>query len=154
LREVPYGDVRVTLTALERRFLMLLRESGLELPNTNRRAGGRRVDCRWPKCRLSVELDGYRDHHSRHAWEQDRRREREARRRTTAEPPVRARRPAPDEAPTTAPAPDAAPTSHAEPDDAPTTASDPVMAPEPPFGAPPAFEPPEFEPPPRRRPDG
>jgi hypothetical protein len=26
-----------------------------------------------------VELDSYRYHHSRHAWEQDRRREREAR---------------------------------------------------------------------------
>ncbi|MEA2352369.1 MAG: hypothetical protein QOJ14_783, partial [Thermoleophilaceae bacterium] len=28
---------------------------------------------------LTVELDGYRYHHSRHAWEQDRRRAREAR---------------------------------------------------------------------------
>jgi len=56
-----------------------LREAGLELPETNRRAGGRRVDCRWPDHRLTVELDSYRYHHSRHAWEQDRRREREAR---------------------------------------------------------------------------
>jgi very-short-patch-repair endonuclease len=40
---------------------------------------GRRVDCRWPDHRLTVELDSYRYHHSRHAWEQDRRREREAR---------------------------------------------------------------------------
>ena len=47
LREVLYGDVRVTLSALERRWEMLLHESGLELPNTNRPAGGRRVDCRW-----------------------------------------------------------------------------------------------------------
>jgi very-short-patch-repair endonuclease len=43
------------------------------------RAGGRRVDCRWPERTLTVELDGYRYHRSRHAWEQDRRREREAR---------------------------------------------------------------------------
>jgi very-short-patch-repair endonuclease len=49
------------------------------LPDTNRPAGGRRVDCRWPQHRLTVELDSYRFHHSRHAWEQDRRREREAR---------------------------------------------------------------------------
>ncbi|MDQ3849484.1 MAG: hypothetical protein M3296_02570 [Actinomycetota bacterium] len=28
---------------------------------------------------MTVELDGYRYHHSRHAWEQDRRREREVR---------------------------------------------------------------------------
>jgi hypothetical protein len=42
-------------------------------------AGGRRVDCRWLEHRLTVELDSYRFHNSRHSWEQDRRREREAR---------------------------------------------------------------------------
>ena len=42
-------------------------------------AGGRYVDCRWPEHRLTVELDSYRYHHSRYAWEKDRRREREAR---------------------------------------------------------------------------
>jgi very-short-patch-repair endonuclease len=41
--------------------------------------GRRYVDCRWPHSRLTVELDSYRYHHSRHAWEQDRRREREVR---------------------------------------------------------------------------
>jgi hypothetical protein len=50
----------------------------LPLPVTNRPAGGRRVDCRWPDRRLTVELDSYTYHRSRHAWEQDRRREREA----------------------------------------------------------------------------
>jgi len=79
LRRVLRGDVHVTLSKLERRFLDLLRETGLELPQTNRPAGGRRVDCRWSEHRLTVELDSYRYHHSRHAWEQDRRREREAR---------------------------------------------------------------------------
>jgi very-short-patch-repair endonuclease len=69
----------VTLSRLESRFLARLREAGLVLPDTNRMAGGRRVDCRWPGHRLTVEFDGYRYHHSRHAWEQDRRREREAR---------------------------------------------------------------------------
>jgi very-short-patch-repair endonuclease len=44
----------------------------------NRAASGRRVDCRWPDHRLTVELDSYRYHRSRHAWERDRRREREA----------------------------------------------------------------------------
>lgn len=78
LRRVLRGDVHVTLSKLERRFLKLLREHGLALPETNRPAGGRRVDCRWPERRLTVELDSYRYHHSRHAWEQDRRREREA----------------------------------------------------------------------------
>jgi very-short-patch-repair endonuclease len=81
LRKVLHGDVRVTLSKLERRFLERLQEAGLPLPETNRPAGGHRVDCRWPEHRLTVELDGYRYHHSRHAWEQDRRREREARKR-------------------------------------------------------------------------
>lgn len=36
------------------------------------------MDCRWPDRKLTIELDSYTFHHSRHAWEQDRRREREA----------------------------------------------------------------------------
>jgi hypothetical protein len=79
LRAIVSGDVHVTLSKLERAFLKRLREAGLPLPKTNKRAHGRRVDCRWPEHRLTVELDSYRYHSSRHAWEQDRRREREAR---------------------------------------------------------------------------
>ena len=78
LRRILRGDIRVTLSALERRFLALLSEASLPLPQTNRRASARRVDCRWPELRITVELDSYRYHSSRHAWEQDRRREREA----------------------------------------------------------------------------
>jgi hypothetical protein len=78
LRRVITGDEPVSLSALERRFLTLLRKAQLPLPITNRPASGRYVDCRWPQHRLTVELDGYRYHSSRHAWEQDRRREREA----------------------------------------------------------------------------
>jgi hypothetical protein len=78
LRAVLRGDAHVTLSKLEGRFLSLLRRAGLPLPQTNRPAGGRRVDCRWPDHHLTVELDSYRYHGSRHAWEHDRRREREA----------------------------------------------------------------------------
>jgi hypothetical protein len=78
LRAVLSGEAHVTLSKLEERFLALLREHGLPLPQTNRPAGGRRVDCRWPDHHLTVELDSYRYHGSRHAWEHDRRREREA----------------------------------------------------------------------------
>ncbi|MGH2951165.1 MAG: type IV toxin-antitoxin system AbiEi family antitoxin domain-containing protein [Solirubrobacterales bacterium] len=78
LRRILRGDFHVTLSKLERAFLARLREAGLPLPQTNRAAGTRRVDCRWPEHRLTVELDSYRYHGSRHAWEQDRRREREA----------------------------------------------------------------------------
>jgi very-short-patch-repair endonuclease len=79
LRRVIHGDVHVTLSTLEAHFLELLRKDALPLPLTNRPVGARRVDCRWPEHRLTVELDGYRFHNSRHSWEQDRRREREAR---------------------------------------------------------------------------
>ena len=79
LRAALRGEARVTLSPLERRFLKLLTEAGLSLPETNRRAGAHWVDCRWPEKRLTVELDSYRYHHTRHAWEQDRRRERRAR---------------------------------------------------------------------------
>ena len=79
LRRVLEGDTRVTLSRLESRFIELLVREGLALPRTNRRAGGRRVDARWSEPALTVELDSYRFHSSRHAWEQDRRREREAR---------------------------------------------------------------------------
>jgi very-short-patch-repair endonuclease len=79
LREIFRGEVRVTLSELERAFLALLRSARLPLPRTNRPTGTRYVDCQWPEHRLVVELDSYRYHHSRHAWEQDRRREREAR---------------------------------------------------------------------------
>ena len=64
---------------LEREFLALLRAARLPLPETNRRVDGRYVDCRWPRHPLTVELDGFRYHRTRHAWEQDRRRERAAR---------------------------------------------------------------------------
>lgn len=81
LRAVLHGDIPVTLSALEARFLAVLAAADLPLPQTNRVASGRRVDCRWPKQRLTVELDSYRFHRSRHAWEQDRLRERAARKR-------------------------------------------------------------------------
>jgi hypothetical protein len=78
LRRVIAGDVHVSLSALERRFLQRLRGARLPLPLTNVVADSRRVDCRWSEHRLTVELDSYRFHRSRHAWELDRRREREA----------------------------------------------------------------------------
>src|SRR3954469_18574298 len=79
LRSILLGDTRVTLSKLEAEFVRRLEAAGLPLPQTNRVASGRRVDCRWPEHQLTVELDSYPFHNSRHAWEQDRRREREAR---------------------------------------------------------------------------
>lgn len=79
LRKVLQGDARVTLSKLERRFLSLIEEVGLPAPIMNRPAGTKRVDARWPDLNLTVELDSYRFHNSRYSWEQDRRRDREAR---------------------------------------------------------------------------
>ena len=79
LRSILEGDAPVSLSRLESRFFARLREDGLpRAPQTNHDVGGRRVDCRWPKQGLTVELDSYRYHSSRYAWERDRRREREA----------------------------------------------------------------------------
>lgn len=78
LRDVIHGDQGRLFSSLESRFIRMLKDARLPLPVTNRLAGGRLVDCRWPKHRLTVELDGYRYHASRHAWELDRKREREA----------------------------------------------------------------------------
>jgi very-short-patch-repair endonuclease len=79
LKSIVTGETKISLSRLESRFLSLLRANGLPLPLTNRSAGGRRVDCRWPEHRLTVELDSYTFHNFRHSWEQDRRRERQAR---------------------------------------------------------------------------
>lgn len=77
LRRAMSGD-EVQLSVLETRFVRLLRRKRLPLPMTNQETDRRLVDCRWPDRRLTVELDSFRFHSSRHSWEQDRLREREA----------------------------------------------------------------------------
>ena len=79
LRLIMAGDEPVVLSKLEAAFLDLLRRANLPRPITNKPAGTKRVDCRWPEHGLTIEIDSYRFHNSRYAWEQDRRREREAR---------------------------------------------------------------------------
>jgi hypothetical protein len=79
LRRTLIGDVHVVLSELEAGFLAELRRALLPLPVTNRAADERRVDCRWPDRRLTVELLSYRFHNSRYSWEQDHERRREAR---------------------------------------------------------------------------
>jgi hypothetical protein len=79
LRMIASGDLPTLLSELERNFRALLTTNGLELPITNRKTGAHYVDCRWPDHALTAELDSYRFHRSRRAWEQDRERERAAR---------------------------------------------------------------------------
>ena len=78
LRRVIHGDVHVTLSKLEKRFLRILREGGLPLPITNKIIDAHLIDCRWPDYRLTVELDSYRFHNTRYSWEQGYERERAA----------------------------------------------------------------------------
>jgi hypothetical protein len=78
LTRILEGHIPVTLSGLEDRFLAILSAHDLPIPITNRVATAKRVDCRWPAHHLTVELDSYRYHGTRHAWEEDRRREREA----------------------------------------------------------------------------
>jgi hypothetical protein len=79
LRAIASGDAPTLLSELEKRFRALLETHLLPLPSTNRKSGAHYVDCRWPEQRLTIELDSYRFHRSRHAWEQDHQRERSAR---------------------------------------------------------------------------
>jgi very-short-patch-repair endonuclease len=78
LRAIMRGKL-ISLSRLERAFIKLCNEHNLALPRTNTSIGGRFVDCHWPEHKLTVELDSYRYHASRHSWEQDRKRERQAR---------------------------------------------------------------------------
>jgi hypothetical protein len=63
LRAVLHRELKVTLSKPESAFLALLRSERLPLPETNRPAGGRRVDCRWPKLKLTVAWE--REAHAR-----------------------------------------------------------------------------------------
>ncbi len=80
LRAVMRGEIPVSLSEMERVFFNALKAAKLPRPETNRAADGRRIDCRWPGI-LTVELNSYQFHNSRHAWEQDQQRRREARKR-------------------------------------------------------------------------
>lgn len=81
LRSVVLGDTPVLLSKLERGFRAIVRDRRYPKPVINRPEGVHWVDFRWPEQRLTVELNGFRFHRSRKAWEADMERERAARRR-------------------------------------------------------------------------
>lgn len=64
-----------TRSDLERDFLRLCRVHGLPAPEVNVRVGAHLVDFLWRERRLVVETDGYRYHHGRVAFEDDRARD-------------------------------------------------------------------------------
>jgi hypothetical protein len=75
------GDSPVLLSWMERRALEIIEGANLPRPQVNRKRGAHYVDLRWAEQRVTVELNGYRFHHSRYAWEQDHDRRRAARER-------------------------------------------------------------------------
>jgi len=56
------GCDALTDTGLEKRFLAIVRSSGLPRPLTQERVSGYRVDFYWPELGLVVETDGWRYH--------------------------------------------------------------------------------------------
>jgi very-short-patch-repair endonuclease len=67
----------LTRSEAEERLLALVRAARLEAPEVNVRVKGHLVDFLWRRHRLIVEIDGYRFHSSRSAFERDRRRDAE-----------------------------------------------------------------------------
>jgi hypothetical protein len=64
-----------TRSGLERRFLRLVRGSGLPVPSMNCFVAGFELDAYWSRERFAVELDTYRHHGSPAAFERDRSRQ-------------------------------------------------------------------------------
>jgi len=61
-----------TRSEAEERFIALLRSARLPEPQVNTRVHGYEVDFLWRSARLVVEIDGYKFHSSRAAFERDR----------------------------------------------------------------------------------
>jgi very-short-patch-repair endonuclease len=76
---LPIGDLdgieELTRTRLERAFLRLCRRHRLPKPEVNVVIGPYEVDFLWRDRRLIVEVDGYRSHGTRSAFEEDRARD-------------------------------------------------------------------------------
>lgn len=65
----------ITQSEAERLFLTLVRKAGLPEPETQVRIAGFRVDFLWRRERVVFEIDGYRFHTSRRAFDRDRRKD-------------------------------------------------------------------------------
>jgi very-short-patch-repair endonuclease len=79
LRELadPEHNTTATRSQAEERLLALVRKAGLPTPETNVRIGRYTADFFWRRERVIVEVDGYRFHRGRAAFERDRRRDAE-----------------------------------------------------------------------------
>lgn len=77
LRRLLDARARETITqsAAERAFLQLVRTAGVPEPETQVNIRGFTVDFLWPRERVVFEIDGYRFHTSRSAFDRDRRKD-------------------------------------------------------------------------------
>lgn len=64
-----------TRSQAEERLLDLVRRADLPPPRVNTRIRGYEVDFYWPEERFAIEVDGFRFHRTRRAFEQDRRKD-------------------------------------------------------------------------------
>jgi very-short-patch-repair endonuclease len=71
------GEAAPTRSALERRFLSIVRQAGLPRPLVNHTIGPYEIDFAWPEQRVLVEVDGWNAHGHRVAFERDRARDAE-----------------------------------------------------------------------------
>lgn len=73
------GGATVTRSEAEERVLALIRAARLPEPIVNATVAGYEVDFFWPQERFALEVDGYRFHSARSAFERDRRRDNDLR---------------------------------------------------------------------------
>jgi very-short-patch-repair endonuclease len=66
-----YHDPAFTRSRLERVFLALIRKAKLPRPATNTFVVGHEIDAYWEQERFAVELDGWKTHGTRAAFERD-----------------------------------------------------------------------------------
>jgi very-short-patch-repair endonuclease len=71
------AEAAPTRSALERRFLGVIREAGLPRPEVNHTVGPYEIDFAWLEQRVLVEVDGWQAHGHRLAFERDRARDAE-----------------------------------------------------------------------------
>jgi very-short-patch-repair endonuclease len=69
------GAAALTRSKAERKLIALLRAADLPEPLANATVCGHKVDLHWPAQKLVVEFDGWDTHHTRNAFETDRRRD-------------------------------------------------------------------------------
>ena len=65
----------ITQSEAERLFLRLVRKAGLPEPRSQARLAGYTVDFLWPEAQVVFEIDGYRVHTTRRAFDRDRRKD-------------------------------------------------------------------------------